>query len=99
MGMYQGLVAMRAALLVVLSVSGVSGGVLEELKALPALPVPHYAWPFCHLGNSCTKELMATRLPWSSPEVMKEYARITGSVSTYASPQGDAEDIEAMWEK
>ena len=94
---------MRAALLVALSGPGASGApsvsVLEQLKALPALPVPHYAWPFCHLGNSCTKELMATRLPWSSPEVMKEYARITGSVSTYASPQGDAEDIEAMWEK
>jgi hypothetical protein len=28
--------------------------VLRLLRELPALPVPHYSWPFCHLENSCT---------------------------------------------
>ena len=77
--------------------------VLEMLQSLPALPKVHYSWPFCHMEYSCTDEFMATALPWSDPKVMKEYARITRSVSTYASPTGygnltDA-TVDALYEK
>jgi hypothetical protein len=58
--------------------------VLTALQQLPPLPVPHYAWPFCHLENSCTAEYMKSALPWSDAAVMREYARITHSVSAYA---------------
>lgn len=77
--------------------------VLEILEALPALQKVHYSWPFCHMEYSCTAQFMATVLPWSDPAVMKEYARITRSVTTYGSPTGygnstDAE-VSTMYEK
>eukprot|EP01046_Picozoa_sp_COSAG06_P006313 COSAG06_NODE_295_length_18175_cov_9.088017_19_plen_233_part_00 len=77
--------------------------VLSLLRALPPLPVPHYAWPFCHLEDSCTAEFMASALPWSDPQVMHEYARITHSLSTYAGLELysnlTAEEIDTSWEK
>jgi hypothetical protein len=77
--------------------------ILPMLRELVALPLPHHAWPFCHRENSCTEEYMATNLPWSSQSVLKEYARITHSVSAYAglhvySNLTDSA-IETMWEK
>ena len=80
-----------------------AGGALALLSELPALPVPHYSWPFCHLESSCTADFMRTALPWSDAAVMREFARITGSVSAYAglhiySNLTDSE-IDTMWEK
>ena len=37
-----------------------TSSVLAALQQLPPLPVPHYAWPFCHLESSCTAEFMRT---------------------------------------
>jgi hypothetical protein len=80
-----------------------AGSVLGMLRALPALPKVHYSWPFCHMEYSCTPQYMATALPWSDPAVMKEYARITRSVTAFASPTGysnltDAA-VDTMYEK
>ena len=72
---------------------------LELLQALPALPRPHYSWPFCHLENSCTDDFMRTALPWSDPLVMREFARITHSLSTYAAVDSSEADSDTMWEK
>ena len=78
---------------------------LEMLRALPALPVVHYSWPFCSEPYWCTRDFMGSALPWSDPDVMREYARITHSVSTFASlsvagwvdlPQATS---DIMWEK
>lgn len=80
-----------------------SGDMLSLLRALPPLPVPHYAWPFCHLEDSCTADFMASSLPWSDAEVMHEYARITHSLSTYAGLELYSNlttaEIDTSWEK
>jgi hypothetical protein len=53
--------------------------------------------------NSCTAATLATALPWSDPDAMREYARVTHSVSAYAglgyySNLTDY-DIDVIWEK
>ena len=76
--------------------------VLAMLQELPALPVPHYSWPFCHLESSCTAAFMSTSLPWSDARVMKEFARVTHSLSAYSGLEVysnlSAAEIDKMWE-
>ena len=73
------------------------------LRALPALPVPHHSWPFCHLESSCTHAFMASALPWSDPRVMREFARVTHSLSAYSGLEFysnlSSAEIDTMWER
>ena len=72
---------------------------LGLLRALPALPVVHYSWPFCSEPYWCTEEFMSSALPWSNPAVMREYARVTHSVSTFAAADLPEATSDIMWEK
>ena len=45
---------------------------LGLLRALPALPIVHYSWPFCSEPYWCTKYFLDSALPWSNPAVMRE---------------------------
>ena len=72
---------------------------LEMLRALPALPVVHYTWPFCSEPYWCTESFMGSALPWSNPAVMHEHARITHSVSTFAAVELPQATSDIMWEK
>ena len=85
------------------AITAVPPTALSLLRELPALPVPHYSWSFCHMEYSCTADFMANNLPWSDGAVMTEFARITHSLSTYAGlhiySNLTTAEIDTVWEK